>query len=637
MTEGVATGQSDAQFPFEIASLASLLLRFIGIVAIREHVAIKGGSDTAINRKIIESLRLPSDGIWLDLARYLLLAEEAGPLTTALRESLGIDKKRNARLFTRLDRLVAFRNRLMHGARLDDVEYTQAWEDLDTALNACAPLSTYHLVVRTQGSQVFVFEGSQPTPFEHPHADLPLAHPCLLPREGEGAFLDLHPLLVYRDGDGDGILDYDELFFLNQGETERVSYITHSYPDAFDGRQLNSYEDFRAFMDNLPSPPIPRDPRIDFSAMVERHTRLFTGREDLLKEVEDSVKESKVPYLALRALAGMGKSAVMAELCRRHEMAIGAPQLECTDRWVFHFCMSQGARNDPMVALRNLMARICDTFNLNRRVWLVDKDDELKDQYFPALLSEVTRHLPEGRRLVVAVDALDEGFSPGRDSVASILPSHVVDRVIFLISWRVDEHLHAPRVERALGHLDPEKIHHLKLASPLIGLTRDDVNAFLTCANGGHPASSTFGEEVWQASTQKGKLSGADPFYLTFVSEGLAEGQVIADRPETVPATMEDAFDQIWLALPTDRQCLLQRVLITLGIMFEYGSDELFAELFNGMDEVPFNDLVPQDIARLRIHAGKLLSYDGENYGLFHDRFKFWLVGVQKDPLDEVE
>jgi hypothetical protein len=35
----------------------------------------------------------------------------------------------------------------------------------------------------------------------------------------------------------------------------------------------------------------------------------------------------------------------------------------------------------------------------------------------------------------------------------------------------------------------------------------------------------------------------------------------------------------------------------------------------------------------VRRKAGKLLVYDGDRYGLFHDRFKRFLVGVQEDPI----
>ena len=41
--------------------------------------------------------------------------------------------------------------------------------------------------------------------------------------------------------------------------------------------------------------------------------------------------------------------------------------------------------------------------------------------------------------------------------------------------------------------------------------------------------------------------------------------------------------------------------------------------------------LLPRSSGRRK--AGKLLVYDGDRYGLFHDRFKRFLVGEQEDPI----
>ena len=92
------------------------------------------------------------------------------------------------------------------------------------------------------------------------------------------------------------------------------------------------------------------------------------------------------------------------------------------------------------------------------------------------------------------------------------------------------------------------------------------------------------------------------------------------------------------MGLPTARDFLCHRVLLTLGIMRDYGDDELFAELFNRDPELVAADgprLTPDDVAALRVKAGKLLVYDGDKYGLFHDRFRTFLVGEQKDPIAE--
>ena len=45
--------------------------------------------------------------------------------------------------------------------------------------------------------------------------------------------------------------------------------------------------------------------------------------------------------------------------------------------------------------------------------------------------------------------------------------------------------------------------------------------------------------------------------------------------------------------------------------------------------------LTPDDVASVRVKASKLLVYDEDRYGLFHDNFRVFLVGEQKDPIAE--
>ena len=70
--------------------------------------------------------------------------------------------------------------------------------------------------------------------------------------------------------------------------------------------------------------------------------------------------------------------------------------------------------------------------------------------------------------------------------------------------------------------------------------------------------------------------------------------------------------------------------------MRDHGDDELFLELFNrNKRNETDEDLSIHDIVQTRISIGKLLIYDGDRYSLFHDRFRFFLVGEQKDPIEE--
>jgi hypothetical protein len=243
-------------------------------------------------------------------------------------------------------------------------------------------------------------------------------------------------------------------------------------------------------------------------------------------------------------------------------------------------------------------------------------------------------------RLVVVIDALDEGIGAEKETVPSCIPAGDYPGVVFLLSYRVDENNENSRVEHQLRQIATERITQLENANPLAGLTQGDVQAYLQrlvdvygCAEA--PAATQ--EAVWEASTRnspKDRPKGADPFYLRFLSDGVQSGTIRPDRAETVPESLDEAFEEMWMGLPTDEDFLCHRVLLTLGIMREYGDDELFSALFNRERDAQHR-LVPDDVATVRVKAGKLLVYDGERYGLFHDRFRVFLVGEQKDPIAE--
>ena len=197
--------------------------------------------------------------------------------------------------------------------------------------------------------------------------------------------------------------------------------------------------------------------------------------------------------------------------------------------------------------------------------------------------------------------------------------------MIFLTSYRVDDKKENTRVEERLEQIPDERRSVFSHSDPLKGLTKENVEEFLKKASAAEKILPDTLDTVWKAST-KDSESSADPFYLRFLAEGLDSGQISAHRPETVPTSLDDAFDEMWMNLPGDRDFLLHRLLCTLAVMFDYADDELFAELFSRDIPEGAEPLRPDDIAQLRSQAGKLLVYDGERYNLFHDLFRTFLL-----------
>ena len=675
-------GESAPQLPFHLFALVSALLRMTSVVLVQSYVA-RGGADAEINRTLVETLAQSLvDEKWLGLARFMSdrLGKRAdvtdldAALSAALKGKPVADSHRAPNVGNKslpdVEYLIALRNKVAHGECVDEEYVRRAVDVAVVVLTRFEVLATYRLVVRS-ASGGYALEGEIPRPIDGLDPALPVDEPCLVPREGGGPPLSLSPLLRFRPAIGDVAID--ELFFLNAGVLDRLSYVGFRLPDALDGRSLGSYEAFRELMKKIPSPELPDNPRLDFTALARESTRFFVGRQDVLAAIEAAVRTRPRPYAVVRALPGMGKTSILARLHQSHPpVPAGAAAGASGDRWCFHFCGSEDGRNSPIVMMRSLMTQAADAVGLpeKERASYIKSTDlkELRDQMFPALIALVAKKLGDGERLVLAIDALDEGFG-GEDPIASVLPRVLPANAIAIVSWRVDPSDNNARVENAFRHVAEEARQAIEGAAPLRGLTRQNVADFVAqvrhALSLGKAPAATYEEAedlasaplsarpttanepvnvpvneayapappvldaVWSASQTTG---GADPFYLRFLAQGAERGTIDLDRAESMPRSLDDAFEDQWLALPADRDFALHRLLLYLGILREPGTDALLAELLTR--ERPNEKLTPDDVASLRIAAGKLLVYDGDRYKLFHDRFRRFLVGEQIDPVE---
>ncbi len=656
----LAEGRSQPQYPYEVVALMGAIVRLAALVAVRSYVDA-GLKDARLNHLIVARLQAPSDGSWLELARRVsaalppgspgaALVAEALASRPALPEEVRARTRGVATTLQALQALVSFRNDLLKGVELEPAAIERAAALAELALRGFARLADYRLEV-VHGGTTWALEGALPRPVEDGGVGLPESEPCLVHRAGAQEPLVLSPLLRFRacEEEGEEQVGVDELFLLNAGTLERLGYIGYRDSTHLDGRALGSYEAFKEFLSRIPTPPIAADPRLDDSGLAERHSRLFVGRETVLAELAERIREGSSQYLVLQALPGRGKTAILAALRQalrnrglpegeRHVTPADAVVRE-GDHWVFHFCMRGDGRETPTVALRSIIAQVCDALGLERANWLSSDLDELKDQMLPALLTRASGLLEEGQRLVVAIDALDEGLGLEEDSVPSCLPAGEYPGVGFVLTWRGGESGAEERVEHALRHLAPERRPVLSSAAPLAGLERGDVDLYLERLaerSGGPRVTDAVRDAAWAAASREAppEAPGADPFFLHFLAQSVQEGDVRLDREETLPRGLEEAFEALWGGLPRTRSFLCQRLLLTLAIMHDAADDELFAELFNrrlsGEER-----LTADDVAAARAPAGKLLVFDGERYSLFHDRFRRFLVGPVRDPIAE--
>jgi len=623
-------GEPTPQLGFSICALHSLLLRFIATVFIQIYDIETGGKNQRINIQITEALRSPTDGTWLDLAGSLCKVIRSLESNSVYAKLLGILDgkvsigKRNQKFKAVSQELINFRNRLLHGEKITSGDLDISIDKIFALARAFQVLCDYRLVA-FNGSDTFILMGEYPTKSKDPHWLRPDDDGTYL-FISESNSIPLYPLLSFRDElDGEKVSD---LFFLNSIGGSVPSYIAFRYmvSHGLDGQKLGTYDSFQKFMAKIPAPPRPKNPVIDFSTFAMDSALMFVGRDEVLLELAEFLELKDTPYGILKAYAGMGKTAFLANLYNyRHTKDFLPLKTNQKMIWAFHFCVHFEGRDQPEVCFRSIIGQVGPQLKLDPTDYFDDDLSKFREERLPEFFYRASQALADNEQLVVVIDALDESDLDSDESIAKFLPDFLPHGIRFIVSFRVDDTGGNPVVEDSLDHLSDENQYQFKTANPLDGLTREDVVTFLNKLSTDETVPDQTTEHVWLTANTSQR--GADPFFLRFVAQSIRDGRSDLRRPETLPASLEDAFDEIWLQLPDDDNFLLQRILLMLALMFDLGDDEFFADYFNHHKVLPGRVLYPVDIAMIRVQAGKLLRYDGDRYGLFHDRFRAFLVG----------
>lgn len=608
-----------AAIAFDVCAAAGVLLRLAGAVALRGYVETAGAPDLALNRRVLEVLRAPADGSWLTLAAVLSQrAAQAGDGWAAALHR-GLRRRPSSRRGApsgvgALGDLVALRNRLVHGDPITQEDAERGVGLLAAAVGAVDSLVTARLAVRWGGRGLLLGAGGAAegdVPPELPEGDPHLLATGLPPRS-------LLPL-VCAEGDRSApapALAIAELFFLSSGTADRLTYVSLRGAEERDGAALGTWEGFRALLESIPAPPLPPEAIIDFGDLAREHARGVVGRAGALSSVLRFVAERPASYGAIAGPAGRGKTALLAHL---HELARSGRR-PASERWIFHFCMGERGRDNPVVALRSLVAQVAVLLEEDPSRWLSHEVDVLRER-LPLLLERASSAVGPGGRLVLVVDALDEGRPPGGQTIGGCLPASLPPRVVGLLSWRVDER-GSGTADSDLSHIPPAERRPIPGAFPLAGLDRDAVRALL--AGMGDPTDDVEAR-VWALAAPDG--TQAEPWILRLVTDAVSSGRTRLDQPESVPTSAAGALEALWLRLPADGDSLIHRLLLHLAVMRDLGDDAFFAALLapKRPGALP---LRARDVATLRAAAGKLLRVEGERYGLFHQRLRDWLLGA---------
>lgn len=680
----IAEGESFPQFPYLITTLTSLLARQWCIWSIQLYLEISG-KDANINIEIVKIIQSPTDNQWWSLLtnsdtnRGLLawLSKnkcqkreqqqlfktieqiiKSKPMWNPAGERDRFDihnvsnsgKKSNINNVGQLFKfLLAYRNKLIHAEPLTEQDTHNAALVLETFLHASIPLNQFIMYSKVhedlyeltgmfpkkltvpQSTETEKENDASHTNFNHLQT---MANRDMVLYYHQNPLFSLSPLVTLAQ-DINQIDEAKDIDFINKGSVQNLRYVGFVNGEQQDGESLGSYETFKKYLASIPIPPGGTDnPVIDFSDFSANKSKNFVGRTDVLTEIDQCIQTKGGHYIFLKALAGMGKSAIMAHLYQQFASPSEDNEQVSDNIWLFHFCMHTNGRDNAVTSYRSLLVQLqqaLGTYNRKRNPSMDIK--ELKELFQSTLNSAGPKLEKLGKqKIVVVLDALDEISFMEEDNIITSIPESIQEHVVFLLSYRVDVKGFNQRVESRLQGLPSDQCHILTHANPLKGLTREDVSRFVDKLNTDHLSiPQALFDTVWMAASTE-LLDYADPFYLRFVADGVEKRQYFLTRPETIPTSLNGAFEQMWLSLPNDRNFLAHRLLVTLGVMRDLGDDELFAELFTRQFNQPFTE---EEIATIRRPIGKLLAYDGDRYGLFHDRFRFFLVGEQKDPIAE--
>lgn len=605
-------GVGSSNFAFLIASLNSLALRWISAIAIQEYMYWKA-PDTQANAFILRSLKTPSDGIWKQVFEKILSTSwsksslEHMLFSKEILRKLKVKKtkKKNKKggkghSLQKIQELIQFRNQLLHGGEVfseDEIykaseKVIQIYTSL-TVLDRC----DWHVVV----------DGDEAKPY----------------LRYKGHHFSLSPMLSFSP------LFANELFFFNGYQEETIDFVSYRFSGHFSDTDI-AFEPkhFFSFLRQFSVPIIPREALLDFSDLAAFHSRHFVGRTFILKQLFNYLSSGKEHYGRVRALAGMGKTALFAQMYTKFFKDKGWPSGVFP---VWHFCSTSGGRDHSIVFLRSVLAQLDSHFGVLQGKECPMHLDALLELFKNSIL-EVSKCLKENERCVFILDALDESVTSlstsDRFSIPSILPhpEDLPDGLFILLSYRVNSSLKNERVEQLLS-VPHRFIEDIEGCSPLSGLTFSEVCESIDHALPNIDIPYATLNAVWNTathdvSTPKESDRLADPFVMRFIVEGLQDGTINPKRGETVPKSLSALFDLFWNGLSTSDSFLLHRLLGMLAIMPDLGSDPFFSELFTD----PQRSFSDDDIAERRMSINKLLVFTDSHYQLFHDRFREYVL-----------
>jgi len=362
-----------------------------------------------------------------------------------------------------------------------------------------------------------------------------------------------------------------------------------------------------------PSPPAIRDKIRDASELIDEKTRGFVGRGFVFEKIERFFTESDRGYFLLTGEPGIGKTALIAEMVRRHG-------------WVHHFNSRPAGIYRPEAFLENVCGQLVVAYGLEQTSLPPEASSD--GGFLISLLEKAARKLGRDEKGVLLIDALDEtdrdGLLAGVNPL--YLPSSLPAGIYAVVSSRPlrdgeEPTFAGPVCGLKLRHDSTQNLADVReLVEGQLG--RRGIGQYLA-------AQSLTEAEFVERMVEK---SAGNFMYLSYVLPAIDEGAYQDRELEELPDGLQRYYEDHWKRMRgRDREVWMNQKLPVLGaltVIEDPVSLDWITQLSGGVDRRWAREVLQQ--WRPFLHLSQREDEDGLRqtlYRIYHQSFHDFLIG----------